>query len=175
MLKTSHFKPLQRSPMKRTGFASFKGRKTQQVQGEAAKNLASQVSGKAARRASALSAGVPLRRQGKKAKLREKINRPNRAKFRELGLLDVCEARLPGCWPDGRKTWSHGAKDRKLTMDERRNLVIRACTCCHRRMDEEMSPEELRAFHENVIANRESNLVIKREVSDPALSVPYAA
>lgn len=99
-----------------------------------------------------------LNRFGKKAKLREKINRPLRAKFRRLGLLDVCEARLEGCWPDGRKTWSHGKKDRKLTMEERKNLVIRACTVCHRQMDEEMSPEEMLSFVQEVIARRESTL-----------------
>jgi hypothetical protein len=97
----------------------------------------------------------PMKKVGKKAALRERINRPNRIKFAEMGLLNVCEAKLPGCWPNGRLTWAHGKKDRLLTMDERKNLVIRACTVCHHKLDEEMSHEEMLAFVQNVIANRE--------------------
>lgn len=96
-----------------------------------------------------------LRRAGKKAKLRESINRPNRIRFAAMGLLDVCEARLPGCWPNGHLTWAHGKKDKFLTMAERKYLVIRACTVCHHKLDEEMSHEEMLAFVKNVIANRE--------------------
>jgi hypothetical protein len=95
-----------------------------------------------------------LKKAGKKAQLRERINRPNRIRFAEMGLLNVCEAKLPGCWPNGRLTWAHGKKDRLLTMRERKVLVIRACTVCHHQMDEEMSHEEMLAFVENVIANR---------------------
>ncbi len=137
---------MKRSPLKRSSFK----RKVNATQTSLA-----HVQGKRRDGRTVLSGRARLNRFGKKAKLREKINRPNRALFRELGLLDVCEAALPGCWPDGRKTWSHGRKDRKLTMDERKHLVIRACTCCHRKLDEEMSPEELLAFHQNVIANRQ--------------------
>jgi hypothetical protein len=106
-------------------------------------------------RRKALRRTTSLNRFGKKAKLREKINHPNRIRFAAMGLLDVCEARLPGCWPNGRKTWAHGKKDRKLTMDERKYLVIRACTICHREMDEDMSPEEMLQFVIDVIANRQ--------------------
>jgi hypothetical protein len=95
-----------------------------------------------------------LKKAGKKAQLRERINRPNRIRFAEMGLLNVCEAKLPGCWPNGRLTWAHGKKDRLLTMRERKNLVIRACTVCHHQMDEQMSHGEMLAFVENVIANR---------------------
>lgn len=94
-----------------------------------------------------------LNPSGKKAKLRETINRRNRARFRAMGLYDVCEARLEGCWNTD-LTWSHGRKDRKLTMHEREFLVIRCCAPCHRRMDEEMSPDEMLAFTESIIANR---------------------
>jgi hypothetical protein len=96
-----------------------------------------------------------IKRFGKKGKLRERINRPNRIRFAEMGLLGVCEAKLPGCWPNGRLTWAHGKKDRKLTMDERKNLVIRACTVCHRYMDEEMSHQEMLEFVQSVIAKRD--------------------
>src|SRR6266849_2016456 len=91
---------------------------------------------------------------GKKARLRERINRPNRIRFAEMGLLGICEANLPGCWPNGRLTWAHGKKDRFLTMEERKYLVIRACTVCHRKMDEEMSHEEMLKFVQDVIAKR---------------------
>jgi hypothetical protein len=96
----------------------------------------------------------PMKKAGKKAQLRERINRPNRIRFAEMGLLNTCEAKLPGCWPKGRLTWAHGKKDRLLTMRERKVLVIRACTVCHHHMDEQMSHEEMLAFVENVIANR---------------------
>ena len=95
-----------------------------------------------------------LTRYGKKAKLRESINRPNRARFRALGLLDVCEANLEGCWPNGRKTWAHGKKDRNLTIDERKNLVIRACTVCHHKLDEQMSADEMLTFVQDAIERR---------------------
>jgi hypothetical protein len=71
-----------------------------------------------------------------------------------MGLLNVCEAKLPGCWPNGRLTWAHGKKDRFLTMHERKELVIRACTVCHHQMDEQMSHDEMLTFVKNVIANR---------------------
>lgn len=102
------------------------------------------------------SARSTLNAHGRKAKLRESINRPNRARFRELGLLDVCEAKLPMCWPNGRKTWAHGKKDRKLTMDERKNLVIRCCTVCHHYLDEQMSADKMLAFVQGVIERRET-------------------
>lgn len=95
-----------------------------------------------------------MNRLSKKAKLRERINRPNRIRFAEMGLLGVCEAKLPGCWPNGRLTWAHGKKDRLLSMHERKYLVIRACTVCHHKMDEEMSHEEMLAFVKNVIESR---------------------
>lgn len=95
-----------------------------------------------------------VKRVGKKAKLRESINSRNRVRFRAMGLYDVCEARLSGCWNTD-LTWSHGRKDRKLSMSEREFLVIRCCTVCHRQMDEDMSPDEMLAFTESVIANRE--------------------
>ena len=96
----------------------------------------------------------PMKKAGKKARLREQINRPNRIRFAEMGLLDVCEAKLKGCWPNGRLTWAHGKKDRHLTMHERKYLVIRACTVCHHHMDEQMSHDEMLTFVKNVIANR---------------------
>lgn len=96
-----------------------------------------------------------LRANGKKAKLRETINAPNRIKFAAMGLLTVCEAKLPGCWPNGRLTWAHGKKDRKLTMEERKNLVIRCCTVCHHVLDEQMSADEMLSFVQDVIARRE--------------------
>ena len=108
-------------------------------------------------RVSAMKRGTKRMKAGKKAKLREKINRPNRIRFAEMGVLDVCEAKLPGCWPNGRLTWAHGKKDRKLSMHERKYLVIRACTVCHRKMDEEMSAEQMLAFVENVIAQRSAD------------------
>ena len=92
-----------------------------------------------------------LKKAGKKARLREQINRPNRIRFAEMGLLNVCEAKLPGCWPNGRLTWAHGKKDRLLTMHERKFLVIRACTVCHHQMDERMSHEDMLAFVQGVI------------------------
>lgn len=98
----------------------------------------------------------PMSKAGKKAKLRERINRPNRIRFAQMGLLGVCEAKLPGCWPNGRLTWAHGKKDRLLTMHERKYLVIRACTVCHHKMDEEMSHEQMLEFVQDVIANREA-------------------
>lgn len=101
-----------------------------------------------------LRSSKPMNKIGKKGKLREGINEPNRIRFAEMGLLGVCEAKLPGCWPNGRLTWAHGKKDRKLTMEERKYLVIRACTVCHHQMDEQMSPEEMLAFVQDVIANR---------------------
>jgi hypothetical protein len=105
--------------------------------------------GKARGAASTLSA-----RTTKKTKLRESINRKNRKRFATMGLLNVCEARLVGCWPNGDLTWAHGRKDRHLTMEEREFLVIRACTCCHRIMDEEMGHEGMLKFVESVIAQR---------------------
>lgn len=95
-----------------------------------------------------------LKANGRKAKLREKINAPNRIRFAAMGLLTICEARLPGCWPNGRLTWAHGKKDRKLTMDERKNLVIRCCTVCHHKLDEQMSANEMLEFVQGVIAKR---------------------
>jgi hypothetical protein len=103
-----------------------------------------------------LRGGCRLNANGNKAKLRESINRPNRARFAAMGLLSVCEAQLPGCWPNGRLTWAHGKKDRHLTMDERKNLVIRCCTVCHRKLDEQFSHEEMLAFVQSVIARREA-------------------
>ena len=97
-----------------------------------------------------------LKKAGKKARLRERINRPNRIRFAEMGLLNVCEAKLPGCWPNGRLTWAHGKKDRLLSMHERKYLVIRCCTVCHHKLDEEMSHEEMLAFVQDVIANRDA-------------------
>jgi hypothetical protein len=94
-----------------------------------------------------------VKRVSKKTKLRESVNSRNRIRFRAMGLYDVCEARLPNCWNTD-LTWSHGRKDRKLSMSEREFLVIRACTPCHRIMDEEMSHEEMLAFTQSVIANR---------------------
>jgi len=99
-----------------------------------------------------------LSKTGKKARLRERINRPNRIRFAEMGLLNVCEAKLPGCWPNGRLTWAHGKKDRMLSMHERKYLVIRACTVCHHKMDEEMSHEEMLEFVQDVIAKREARV-----------------
>lgn len=104
----------------------------------------------------ALKVAVPMNRFGNKAKVREKINRPNRIRFAAMGLLGICEARLPGCWPNGRLTWAHGKKDRNLTMDERKYLVIRACTVCHHQMDEQMTHAEMLLFVETVIANRKA-------------------
>lgn len=96
----------------------------------------------------------PMNRFGKKAKLREQINRPNRARFAAMGLLNVCEAKLKNCWPNGRLTWAHGKKDRFLTMEERKYLVIRSCTVCHHELDEQMSHDEMLAFVEGVIERR---------------------
>lgn len=90
---------------------------------------------------------------GKKAKLRETINRRNRARFRAMGLYDVCEARLTGCWNTD-LTWAHGKKDRELSMAEREFLVIRACTLCHGILDEEMGHQGMLEFVESVIAER---------------------
>lgn len=95
-----------------------------------------------------------VKRVGKKAKLRESINSRNRARFRAMGLYDVCEARLSGCWNTD-LTWSHGRKDRKLSMDEREFLVIRCCLICHRQMDEDMSADEMLEFTKSVIERRE--------------------
>lgn len=103
-----------------------------------------------------LRSSKQMKKIGKKGKLREQINRPNRIRFAEMGLLGVCEAKLPGCWPNGRLTWSHGKKDRKLTMQERTYLVIRACTVCHHRMDEQMNAEEMLTFVLGVIERREA-------------------
>lgn len=102
-----------------------------------------------------LRSSKQMNKVGKKGKLREKVNGPNRIRFAEMGLLGVCEAKLPGCWPNGRLTWAHGKKDRKLSMEERKYLVIRACTVCHHQMDEQMRPEEMLTFVQDVIANRE--------------------
>lgn len=112
--------------------------------------------------------GRRLNPVGKKAKLRESINRRNRARFRAMGLYDVCEARLDGCWNTD-LTWAHGRKDRELSMAERQFLVIRACTPCHRILDEEMSRQEMLEFVETVITNR------KVEIMGSILAVLLAA
>jgi hypothetical protein len=107
-----------------------------------------------ARNKARLRRGGSLSANGKKARLRESINAPNRIRFAAMGLLNACEARLPGCWPNGDLTWAHGKKDRELSMEERKYLVIRACTVCHHKLDEQMSHAEMLEFVQGVIERR---------------------
>lgn len=95
----------------------------------------------------------PMKRSGKKAKLREVINHRLRVRFRMMEPYDVCEANLSECWGID-ITYAHGKKDRELSMHEREFLVIRACTVCHRQMDEEMSHQEMLEFVLDVIQRR---------------------
>lgn len=136
-------KPLTRSvqSMKRVGFRK-------RIHVDAAQN--SQLN---RLRKACLRQGGSLKAHGKKAKLRELFNRQLRARFRAMSLYDVCEARLTGCWNTD-LTWAHGRKDRELTMHEREFLVIRACTPCHRKMDEDMGHEGMLVFVLGVIERR---------------------
>ena len=95
-----------------------------------------------------------LKANGKKAKLRETINLRLRSRFRAMGLYDVCEAKLDGCWNKD-LTWAHGKKDRELSMAERESLVIRCCTVCHRKLDEDFGHEGMLKFVLDVIKRRE--------------------
>lgn len=97
---------------------------------------------------------MKLRAAGKKAKLRESINRRNRVRFKKMGLYDVCEVQFPECWNKD-FTWAHGKKDRHLTMEEREFLVIRACSVCHHRLDEQMPEAAMCAIVQSVISERE--------------------
>lgn len=109
------------------------------------------------RRTPLLRSQKSMKKVGKKGKLRERINGPNRIRFAAMGLLGTCEAKLLGCWPNGRLTWMHGKKDRLLTMHERKFLVIRACTVCHNRI-ELSGHENMLKFVLGVIEKRNENL-----------------
>lgn len=103
------------------------------------------------------STGRGIKRVGKKSLLRESVNRRNRVRFAVMGLLNVCEVQGPNCWNTD-LTWAHGKKDRFLTMREREFLVIRACTVCHRELDEDLGHEGMLARVIEIIEAREARL-----------------
>lgn len=157
MRQYSTFKTKTRKPLKRVPLRKLYSSKTEngriRIQGDAAQNHHSRLHGVSPlKRGGKLQSGGSLKRFGKKAKLRESINRQLRARFRAMGLYDVCEARLTGCWGTD-LTWMHGKKDRLLTMPEREFLVIRACSVCHGDV-ELWGHAEMLEFVETVIANR---------------------
>lgn len=95
-----------------------------------------------------------LKRAGKKAKLREQINSRLRIRFRAMGLYEACEVRFPECWNKD-LTWAHGKKDRFLTMHDREFLVVRSCTNCHRKLDEDLDHEGMLKKVQEIISERE--------------------
>jgi hypothetical protein len=100
---------------------------------------------------------TPLNRVGKKGRANAKANRERRPKFEAMGVTR-CEVNFEGCTGGYDVTWAHGRKRRKLLPGELEDFVCVACTRCHRRLDEEMTHEEMADKVREIVNNRETRL-----------------
>jgi hypothetical protein len=93
-----------------------------------------------------------MRKAGKKDRENRKALRAFKLECAGFGI-ERCECRYEGCKgiPD---TWAHGRKRRELLEGELEKFAVAACTVCHRRLDEDMSHEEMAAEVARLIALR---------------------
>jgi hypothetical protein len=68
--------------------------------------------------------------------------------------ITTCEVRFKGCWGTYGLAPAHSRKRRKIESKDQYFEVVAACLYCHRKLDEQMSQDEMEATVKQIIANR---------------------
>jgi len=94
-----------------------------------------------------------IRKVGRQGRENARALRIFKRECARLGLGERCECGYEGCTgqPD---TWAHGRKRRLLRPGELERFAVVACVNCHRKLDEQMSHEEMAAEVDRIIQLR---------------------
>lgn len=78
------------------------------------------------------------------------------ADYWKANPITYCEIRFDGCFGTYGLAPAHSRKRREIENKEQYFEVVAACLFCHRRLDEQMSHEDMEKTVKEVIAKRES-------------------
>lgn len=68
--------------------------------------------------------------------------------------IEYCEVRLEGCFGTFGLAPAHSRKRREIETKDQFFEVVAACLNCHRKLDEQMSHEEMEATVKQIITSR---------------------